>query len=236
MEAQRINILYEVGACLAVNKPSGVLTQAPPGIDSLEVRIKEYLRSKDPQQPEPIYLGIPHRLDRPASGVILFGTKHFATKKISSQFERRTVKKIYWALVEGHVEPASGTWEDRLHKIPGTPQAIVVPPSHSEGRHAVLHYRVLAQADWGTWLEITLETGRTHQIRVQSASRGHPLLGDGFYGGNVPFGEQFEDVRERKIALHARMLDFYNSAVKDRVQVVAPPPAEWTPFVGEIVD
>ena len=92
---------------------------------------------------------------------------------------------------------------------------------------AVLHYRRLAIAPWGTWLEIELETGRTHQVRIQAASRGHPLLGDAQYGSPVPFGPQPDDVRLRAIALHARQLAFRDPTTRYDVVVAAPVPPAW---------
>jgi 23S rRNA pseudouridine1911/1915/1917 synthase len=219
-------ILFEEGPCLAVCKPPGVPTQAPPGIDSLEVRIRTFLQERD-HPPNNVYLGIPHRLDRPASGAMIFATRRRAAHKLSQQFEHRTVKKLYWACVEGHVDPPEGTWQDFLRKVYGKPLAEVVPPEHPEAKSAVLHYRTLASAEWGSWLEIQLETGRTHQIRIQAASRGHPVLGDYQYGAKTPFGPQYDDERLLAIALHARMLDFENPKSKQRVTVTAPAPEFW---------
>jgi 23S rRNA pseudouridine1911/1915/1917 synthase len=219
------HILYEQGPCLLVCKPPGLLTQAPPGIDSLEVRIKAFLRERDGV--ETVYLGVPHRLDRPASGVMIFCKDLRSTRKLGAQFEKRKVHKVYWACVEHQVPAETGDWEDFLRKVPGEARAEVVPPNHPEGRRAVLHYRVLAAADWGTWLEIELETGRTHQIRVQAASRGHPLLGDAQYGATAPFGPQWEDSRLRAIALHARSLTFRHPETWEVVTVAAPVADYW---------
>ncbi len=246
-------ILYEQNGCLVVNKPPGVLTQAPPGIDSLEVRVKAYLAGDGGA--EGVYLGVPHRLDRPASGAIIFAKDSRTTRKLGAQFENRRVHKVYWACVEGRIEPPSGRWEDFLYKVAGEPRAEVVGPGHPEGRHAALHYRVLGTvpivvaglgterslvvgghengtvpldgAAWGSFLEIELETGRTHQIRVQAASRGHPVLGDKQYGSTVAFGPQFEDERLNAIALHARSLTFRNPETRETVTVVAPLPEYW---------
>src|SRR6185436_15426330 len=95
------------------------------------------------------------------------------------------------------------------------------------GKRAVMRYRVLERGDMGSWLEVELETGRTHQIRVQAASRGHPVLGDIQYGATRPFGKQFEDERLRAIALHARQLGFNHPMTGEAVDVVAPVPAAW---------
>jgi 23S rRNA pseudouridine1911/1915/1917 synthase len=255
--APDFEVLYDRGPCLVVNKPPGLLTQAPAGIDSLEVRVQEFYRRRE-QKEGNIYLGLPHRLDRPASGAIVLARHVRAARRLSRQFEDRTVSKLYWAVVEGDVEPDEGTWTDRLHKRHGMAQAIVVPPDDPRGKLAVMHYRLLArgrrdsfvggpsEADGGsthnaksasetpptrgtafTWLEIELETGRTHQIRVQAASRGHPVLGDIQYGSTMPFGEQCEDERLRAIALHARQLGFRDPMTGEPVDVVAPPPAAW---------
>jgi 23S rRNA pseudouridine1911/1915/1917 synthase len=219
-------ILYEEGPCLVVCKGSGLSTQAPPGIDSLEVRIKDYLKRRDNPSGK-VYLGVPHRLDRPASGAMVFGKHTRATRRLAKQFELRQVKKLYWALVEGLVTPAEGIWEDYLRKVPGEARAEVVDADHPEGRLARLTYRTLSQGPHGAWLEIELHTGRTHQIRIQAASRGHPILGDAQYGSTVSFGQQWEDMRLRAIALHARQLEFRHPMTKQPVSVVAPVTADW---------
>jgi 23S rRNA pseudouridine1911/1915/1917 synthase len=209
-----------------LNKPAGVLTQAPAGIDSLEVRVKDFYRQREGKEGN-IYLGLPHRLDRPVSGAIVFARHVRAAQRLSTQFENRTVTKVYWAIVEGDVQPDEGTWTDHLHKRHGMAQAIVVPADDPRGKLAVLHYRVMSRMSGRTWLEVQLETGRTHQIRVQAASRGHPVLGDAQYGAKQPFGEQFADERLRAIALHARQLGFNHPMTGEPVDIVAPVPAAW---------
>jgi 23S rRNA pseudouridine1911/1915/1917 synthase len=106
-------------------------------------------------------------------------------------------------------------------------QAEVVPADHPGGKLATLHYHVLFISERGSWLEIALETGRTHQIRVQAASRGYPVLGDIQYGGHEPFGPRQEDERSRAIALHARSLVFRHPETQEEVDVVAPLPPAW---------
>lgn len=251
-----LEILYDNGPCLVINKPPGVLTQAPAGIDSLEVRVKEFYRQREGKEGN-IYLGLPHRLDRPVSGAIVFARHVRAAQRLAAQFEDRTVTKVYWAIVEGDVQPDDGTWTDHLHKRHGMAQSIVVPPDDSRGKLAVMHWRVLARQhiagpSWAgsgrnklqrnatsrqepgqdgramySWLEVQLETGRTHQIRVQAASRGHPVVGDWQYGATQPFGEQFDDERLRAIALHARQLSFRHPMFDETVDVIAPTPAAW---------
>jgi 23S rRNA pseudouridine1911/1915/1917 synthase len=221
-----IEILIEDDAVLAVAKPSGIATQAPPGIESLEVRIKQYLAAPD-QDAGSVYLGIPHRLDRPASGAIVFAKTRRAARQLSRQFERRTVKKTYWVCVERIVEPLAGTWTDYLHKVYGQPRASVVAGSLPGAQEAILTYRTIGYHRSGSWLEIELQTGRTHQIRVQAATRGHPVLGDSHYGSAVCFGPQHEDERLRAIALHARSLEFAHPTTRATMTALAPLPAEW---------
>ncbi len=223
-----LDILYDDGPVLVINKPAGVLTQAPVGIDSLEVRVKAFYRQREGKAADAnIYLGLPHRLDRPVSGAIVFARHVRAAQRLATQFENRTVSKAYWAFVEGDVRPDEGTWSDYLHKRHGMAQAEVVDASHPAAKHAVLHYRVLWRSDHGTWLEIQLETGRTHQIRVQAASRGYAVVGDSQYGSTLPFGHSALDVRDRPIALHARHLGFRHPMKDESVDVLAPLPRDW---------
>ena len=226
----RFHILYEVGPTIIVNKQPGVLTQAPIGIDSIETRVKAYMNRRENRSGKR-YLGLPHRLDRPASGVLVFAKHARAARKLSDQFEERSVSKKYWALVSGIVPEDEGTWYDYMRKIPGRAEAELIPPIHPDAREAVLHFRTLGRLENATWLEIQLETGRTHQIRLQCSSRGFPLLGDELYGSSVPFGKQYEDGRERAIALHARELTFVDFSTKQKTTVCAPLYAPWSQWI-----
>lgn len=222
-----LDILYEEGPCLVVNKPSGLLTQAPAGIDSLEVRIKSFYKERENKTGK-IYLGLPHRLDRPVSGAMVFARHVRAARRLSDQFQNRTISKVYWAVVIGEIQLDEETWTDHLHKRHGMAEAIVVPDDDPRGKLAILHYRVLARHEGLSWLEIHLETGRTHQIRVQAASRGFPILGDSQYGASEPFGEQHEDLRQRAIALHARQLAFSHPMTREPVNITAPLSLAWS--------
>ena len=137
------------------------------------------------------------------------------------------VDKLYWALLQGDVQPCEGTWTDRVRKIPDVAQAEVVPSDHPDGRQAVLHYRVQERRDGYAFVEIRLETGRYHQIRLQAAARGWPVAGDLQYGAAGPFGPASDDPRERPIALHARQLSFYHPMTRQPTTIVAPLPGYW---------
>src|SRR5438093_205271 len=112
-----LTILFEDNHCLAVAKPAPLLTQGvPPGIPTLESQVKEYLKDKFHKAGN-VYLGIPHRLDRPVSGVVLFARNSKAAGRLAEQFQLRQVTKIYWGAVEGDLQPQEGTWTDWLRKV-----------------------------------------------------------------------------------------------------------------------
>src|SRR6516164_7560039 len=116
--ASMLQILYEDNHCLAVAKPAPLLTQGvPPGIPTLEAMVKAYLKERY-HKPGLVYLGIPHRLDRPVSGVVLFARNTKAARRLAEQFQTRQVTKVYWAAVAGEVVPIEGTWQDWLLKHP----------------------------------------------------------------------------------------------------------------------
>ena len=226
-ETQRIEIIYEDDSILVVNKPAGLATQAPRQFDSLEARIRNYLASITPPDRR-AYLGIPHRLDRCVSGVMVFAKRIKAAQRLSKQFERRQVKKTYAAWVGGQVTEASGHWRDWLRKIPGQPRAEVVSEQHPDARLAILNYALERTAQRASLLSIQLETGRMHQIRIQAASRGLPVIGDIQYGSPVHFGPPIEHERERCIALHAARLQFNHPRSREDVEFMAEPSSDWT--------
>src|SRR5262245_46366966 len=222
-----LSILYEDNHCLAVAKPAPLLTQGvPPGIETLETQVKAYLKEKY-QKPGNVYLGIPHRLDRPVSGVVVFARNTKAARRLAEQFQKHQVTKTYWAAVEGKVAPAEGEWEDWLRKLPEEARSEIVGPDEPGARRAVLRYRRLAATADTTVLEVQPATGRMHQIRVQAASRGWPVRGDVLYGAKLPFGPSADLPRDRVIALHARSLTFLHPIRYEPVTVVAPPPDAW---------
>ncbi len=224
-----LQVLYDDGPVLVVNKRAGILTQAPRGIDSVEIEVRNFFKQREGKTPDAnIYVGITHRIDRPVSGALMF-TRHVrAAQRLAKQFQERTVSKAYWAVVEGRLEKDEDTWVDFLHKRHGMSQSIVVPEDDPRGKKAILHYRVMQRLEKATWVEIELETGRTHQIRVQAATRGHAVLGDSQYGSAQPFGPPCDDPRNRAIALHARNLGFRHPMRDEQVSVEAPLPEYWS--------
>jgi 23S rRNA pseudouridine1911/1915/1917 synthase len=224
-------ILFEDNHCLAVAKPAALLTQGvPPGIPTLESLAKAYLKERYHKAGN-VYLGIPHRLDRPVSGVVLFARNTKAARRLAEQFHTRQVRKIYWALVEASAEgalpPEEGTWEDWLLKVQDEARTERVAAEVPGAREARLQFRRLRATADTALLEIEPQTGRMHQIRVQAAGRGWPVLGDFLYGARRPFGPPAELLRDRIIALHARSLTFLHPIRYEPITVTAPLPPAW---------
>lgn len=224
-----LRILHEDGPVLAVNKPAGLLTQGavygnPPSVETL---VKAYLK-RTYHKPGNVYLGVPHRLDRPVSGVLLLARNSKAAARLAEQFHERKVRKVYWALVESPPDAPAGELTDWLRKIPNEARAELAAPDTEGARPCSLAYRTLAQSKAGTLLEIDLGTGRMHQIRLQLASRGWPIVGDRQYGAKTvlpappPVGHASEP-----IALHARRVTFLHPIRYDEITVTAPVPDVW---------
>lgn len=226
MPHDSLTILFEDDDILVVGKPGGLATQAPRPFDSLEARIRSYLVRHAPPHRIP-YLGIPHRLDRCVSGVMVFAKRVKAARRLAKQFERREVTKQYLAIVPGHLVEDHGTWRDHIRKIPEVARAELVADNHPEARDAVLHYKVAARRETASLLRIELETGRMHQIRVQAAARDLPIWGDETYGSRVPFGFPTDDPRKRWIALHALDLSFRHPRSGGSSRHSAPLPDCW---------
>src|SRR5205823_1731412 len=151
--AEPLIVLYEDNHCLAIAKPAGLLTQGvPPGLPTLEAMAKAYLKERY-HKPGNVYLGIPHRLDRPVSGVVLFARSTKAAQRLAEQFRGRQVRKIYWAAVEGDVQPPEGTWEDWLLKVKEEARAERVTADTPGARLARSLYRRLQSIADGTLLE-----------------------------------------------------------------------------------
>src|SRR5262249_157063 len=225
-----MHVLFEDHHLIAVNKPAGVMTQAPAGVPSLEAEVKAYVKEKY-AKPAGVYLGIPHRLDRPVSGVMLFARNTKAAQRLAKQFQEHAVEKVYWTAVQGEVIPAEGEWSDWLLKLPDQARAVVTEAGIVGAKFAISRYRVLHAAPGGMLLEIRPQTGRMHQIRVQAASRGHPVLGDELYGATIPFGPPADLPRDRIIALHARSLALIHPFTMQALQIMAPMPQTWQSLI-----
>lgn len=217
-----LEILYEDNHLLAVVKPAGVPTMGV-GDDRMSLLsvARQYVKARY-EKPGNVYLGIVSRLDAPVTGVVLLARTSKAAARLSEQFRLRKVEKIYWALVSGRVSPARGAWTDFLVPDERHRRVWTARPGQPDAREARLSYRRLKVIEGGSLLEIRPETGRKHQIRVQCAVRGHPIVGDRKYGSRVAF--------PAGIALHARQLTVKHPVRDERIELVAPLPATWRQF------
>lgn len=219
-----LDVLYEDNHCLAVNKPAGLLTQGDAtGDPNVVDEARAYLKKKY-AKPGNVFVGLVHRLDRPTSGILLLARTSKAAERLSAQFREGTIEKVYWAIVEGRGPEDSGTWEDTLRKDERRNVVEVVEPGASEGRRAALGYRVLGRSARGCWIEARPLTGRSHQIRVQFAAHGWPIVGDRKYGASTVL--RALDGRAR-VALHARSLTFIHPTRREAIVLTAPVPADW---------
>lgn len=184
-------IIYEDEQILVCHKPSGIAVQnARFGVLDMECSLKNYLAAKKPGGE--IYLGIVHRLDQPVEGVLVFAKTPLAARELSRQMSKGEMCKKYLAVTAGKPEKEEGVLEDYLKKNGKTNTSCVVQPGTPGGKKARLFYSVLQKTDIGRGdagaeaeslclVQILLETGRHHQIRVQMAHAGMPLLGDRKY-------------------------------------------------------
>lgn len=196
-----IRILYEDGDVLCCIKPEGILSQAAPGGEAT------LLTKLEAQTGETVYPV--HRLDRQTGGVMVFAKTKEAAASLSAQAADRTLEKPYCALVHGNVEPAEGKLEDWLFKDARTNKVFVVKRERKGVRKAKLHYAV-EDFDGGiSRVAVLLDTGRTHQIRVQFASRRHPLVGDRRYGAK-------DD--STRLCLWSRSVAFRHPVTGERMQ------------------
>lgn len=224
-----IDVLWEDNTTMVVAKPAALLSTGAPGIETLETRLREFLRARAGEQGSAAqpYATLVHRLDRPVSGAVLVARNVRTAQRLGDQFQTRKIRKRYLAAVQGQLAEPSGTWVDTMRKIPDRPLAERVPAEHPQAKRAVLHYRVLDHDEQTTLLEIELETGRMHQIRLQAASRGHAVLGDWLYGSQRAFGPTTDDPRKKVIALHGQSITFRHPKTAVQTTVAAPLPQDW---------
>jgi len=211
-------VLYEDNHLLVIDKPPGMSSQgALPGEPSAVEWAKRYLKERY-QKPGNVFVGVVSRLDRDVSGVLILARTSKGAARLSEQFRLRTVEKTYWAVVEGKLS-APLVCVDHLAENEARKIMAVVGPKEPGALEARLTATPLRAVKAGTLVEISLETGRKHQIRVQLASRDLPVIGDRKYGSRRKF--------EPGIALHGRRLTCEHPTRKERMTFEAPVPASW---------
>ena len=210
-----MEILHVDEQLLVVRKPSGRLAQPDRTGDPDVLTLgKKWLQKQGETDP---FLGLVHRLDRPTSGVMVLARTSAAARALSKQFRERTVEKTYLAVVEGRLRGIGG-WSDYIAKPKRQPK--LVAPDDPAGKPAELDWQALYSEDDRTLLRLQLHTGRPHQIRLQAADCGHPVVGDTRYGAAAPLAGG-------AIALHHAHLRVEHPAAPRVETFLAPIPEAW---------
>lgn len=212
-----IRIIFEDNHLLVVEKPPNMLSQSDStgDADLLSV-LKEDLRMRY-NKPGEAYLGLVHRLDRPVGGIMVFAKTSKAASRLSEQIRNGSFKKTYYAVVHGMPEQSSGTLVHCLYKDEVTNKVSVVAEESGKGKIARLDYEVLESWEGLSLVKIHLHTGRSHQIRVQSAEIGHPLYGDRKYGLS-------HNKSEQQIALWSGIIFLTHPTLKEELVFTSKPP------------
>ena len=212
-----IEILYEDNHLVVLNKGVSDIVQGDQTGDvSLDQKLKGFLKERD-HKPGNVFVGIPHRLDRPVSGAVVYTKTGKALSRMTTLFREKKVSKVYYALVSELPDPTEGTLEHYMTRNTRQNKSYCHVKPVPGSRHAILHYRYLGSSDRYHLLEILLETGRHHQIRAQLSAMGWPIRGDVKYGVKRPN-------RDGGISLHARKIAFEHPVRKEHLEIVAPFP------------
>ena len=224
-----MEILYEDNHVLAINKACGELVQSDITKEpTIQDDVKAYLKEKY-NKPGNVFLGLPHRLDRPTSGVLLLAKTSKALGRLNSLFQKRKeIKKTYWAVVDKRPVQHTATLENFLKKDTEKNKSFAYPKKIPGAKIAKMTYRHVASIDRYHLLEIELHTGRHHQIRVQLGTLNLRIKGD------VKYGFQRSN-KDRGIHLHARKLEFIHPVKKEEISIVADPPKDpvWDEFLDK---
>jgi 23S rRNA pseudouridine1911/1915/1917 synthase len=222
LQRARIKPIYEDDALLVVEKPSGLLTVATQreSEDTLFVRLNEYLRGRKSSKPARAF--VVHRLDQETSGLVLFAKSERIKRLLQEAWP--TVEKIYWAVVEGLPDADQGTITSHLTEDSKSLKVFTSTRPTAGSRVAITHYRVLKSRGNCSLLEVRLETGRKHQIRVQLASIGCPVLGDTRYAKKSP--------ATPPLALHAGKLIFTHPLTGQQLEFTSPLPRTFQKLVS----
>ncbi|SCD20475.1 Pseudouridine synthase [Proteiniphilum saccharofermentans] len=220
-----MTVLYEDNHIIIVNKVPGEIVQGDKtGDQPLSEMVKEYLKEKY-NKPGNVFCGVTHRLDRPTSGVVVFVKTSKALSRLNDMFRNGEIDKTYWAIVKNRPPKEEDQLIHYLIKNEKTNKSNAYANEKPHTKKAILHYRLIAVSQNYYLLEIDLETGRHHQIRVQLAKIGCPIKGDLKYGAarSNPDGS---------ISLHARTISFIHPVSKEKILVTAPVPNDnlWKSF------
>ncbi len=214
-----LTLLHEDDDVIVVIKANGLLTVATerePETNAQAI-LNEYLQKKGGGR-----IHVVHRIDRETSGVLVFAKNFKAREALKEKFAAHDIDRIYVAVVEGRMDPPHGTIQSHLLERPNLRMESV--KRHPEAKLSITHYRTVATSGPYSMLEVTLETGRKNQIRAHLSERGHPIVGDLFYGSKVnPLG---------RLGLHAQLLGFDHPETGRRMTFTAPLPKAFRDVFG----
>lgn len=237
-----IKILYEDNHIIAVVKPAGVLTQGDrTGDENLMDMVKDYLKEKKgkktPSNPSGqagnVFLGLVHRLDKPVSGIVLFGKTSKGASRLSEQFRNHTIQKTYHGIVVGKPKEQKGNIKEKVNKISFFAEGFTNKTDEellaeikkaTKTRTAELDYEVVKSNDKYSLLKILPKTGRFHQIRIQMQQMGCPILGDIKYGTSQP-------LPDKSIALSATAISFKSATDDKTINLEIPLPEGWGRYI-----
>lgn len=212
-------ILYEDNHILVFNKRAGEIVQGDKtGDEPLPETLKAFIAARD-GKPGKVFMGVPHRLDRPVSGAVIMAKTSKSLERMSEAFRNGDAGKIYWALTENAPAPAEGEIHSWLVRNEKQNKSYSSPVPKPGAKEAILRYRMLRPTKSYFLVEVQLLTGRHHQIRCQLASVGCPIKGDLKYGAR-------RSNPDGSISLHARQITFLHPTRKELITVTAPTPME----------
>ncbi|WP_422090311.1 RluA family pseudouridine synthase [Tenacibaculum ovolyticum] len=214
-----LQVLHEDNHLIIVNKRAGDIVQGDKtGDKPLSDVVKEYVKNKY-NKPGAVYLGTVHRLDRPTSGVVIYARTSKALERLNKMLREKTIKKTYWAVVKNQPKKSADTLINYLKKNPKNNKSTAYLKEIDGSKKAILHYTILKKLDNYSLIEVDLETGRHHQIRVQLSNIGSSIKGDLKYGAK-------RSNKDGSIHLHARKIEFIHPVNKELIKITAPTPKE----------
>jgi 23S rRNA pseudouridine1911/1915/1917 synthase len=221
------SILYEDNHIIIVNKRPGQIVQGDKtGDEPMSEELSRYLAARG-NKPGAAFVGVPHRIDRPVSGIALFAKTSKALERMNALFRDGGVDKIYWAIVQERPSKESAELRGYLSRNEKQNKSYISAHPKPDAKEAVLQYKLIDKSDRYFLLEILLLTGRHHQIRAQLSNEGMPIKGDLKYGAK-------RSNPDGSISLHARSIRFIHPVKKEEIYVEAPVPEDslWRWFEG----
>lgn len=214
-----LDILFEDNHLIIVNKRSGEIVQGDKtGDEPMSEKVKRYIKQKY-NKPGDVFIGTPHRIDRPTSGIVIFAKTSKALMRLNKMFQDKEIQKIYWAIVKNPPKNKEGKLVHYLKKNEAKNKSFAQETMFQGAKIAELTYKIIFDFDNYFLLEILPKTGRHHQIRVQLSEMGCPIKGDLKYGFN-------RSNKDASISLHARKISFLHPVRKEQMEVVAPVPSD----------